>query len=587
MIAVSDKFKTAIKNDSRDVKGYVEILYSNNNVKEKATFTTNIEAFNKSKIGELFDGDRTGTDYASFEDGFFRLDGSLSILNDNDNTGIGFVSNEIYSNLTNKDFTITTTSDEKVEGMTLYFNDNIPTDLTILINNKDTYNIKNNKKFVQIKFNEKTAIKTAKITINSVIRNDWRIRLQEVDFGLTGLYQENELIDFTIIEQVSKLAEEMPINELNVSLNNYEKQFDPINPQGITAYLNSSTIFRPFIGVQVDDGIEYVNMGEYYLYNWDNKSDNTTTFTCRNILQRVSEEQLKDGYGKFFKISMTKNMFLDFVNSNYNYDFLLNTGKDNCGSTFMVDYNLLKDFLLDYALRTMSIIYADRNNNICIETIDNNIKETLHKEDLIENASFKIVDKINTVEIIKPKCVSGKTEYGEDDVYVNVVDETFTLTKQNEVFTIRNSGGNIFGLENVTHTGGSDAQVLSTGLYMAFVQITGNIGEQVSIKGEAIDTMPSNTKSSDIYTNRTDENEHRFVFDSPLNMAYNTDDLGQYILNQATKYEVQANYIGLPYITAGDTINIETEYGYKTIFVEKSELKFDGGLTGNITGVGN
>ena len=72
-----------------------------------------------------------------------------------------------------------------------------------------------------------------------------------------------------------------------------------------------------------------------------------------------------------------------------------------------------------------------------------------------------------------------------------------------------------------------------------------------------------------------------------MNYLVNGDYLGEYILNQATQYQVDVPYIGLPYLTAGDTISIETEYGYKTIFIESNTITFDGGLSGVIKGVGN
>lgn len=589
MITIDNKLKEAFKAKNREIKGYVEILYNDVSMKSTASFSSTITPHALSKSSEVFDGDRVGSDYGALETDYFQLNGTQVIANDtaSNNTGIGFISNDIFSNIANPTFTITNSSSNQIEGLTIYFQRNIPTSLTAVINGTNTYNITNNKRFVQITFNSPTVLSSAVITINSVERNDWRIRIQEIDFGLTGVYEGNEILNIETTEQVSKLVENLPVNEMSVTIDNYSKQFDPINPAGLTRYLNSTTVIRPYIGAVTDEGVKYMNVGNYFLYDWKNNSDGTTTFIGRNIMENINNEPLTLNTGNFFDTIFDQTDFINYMNNNYNYNLSINFGADNATMTQTYDQDRLAQFIAELTLRKQSICYADRNNVLTIKAIDNTVKETIHRTDMLADANYKTVDKINTVEIIKPGTISSALD---EPKTVDLVSTTVQLSKTNEIFSVKNSNHNLWSLSTISHTGGSDAQVVQSGTDMAFIRVTGSVGDTVSITGTGeIRSTYEATETITRYSNKgIGEKENIFTFNSRLNWGFNnTNALGNYILSNAYQYQVDFNYIGLPYLEAGDTINIETPYGTKSIFIEKIVNKFDGGLGGTIVGVGN
>lgn len=589
MITIDNKLKEAFKSKDRQIKGYVEILYNDVSMKSSASFSSNFSGHPISKPAEIFDNDRIGSDYGALETDYFQLNGTQIIAQDTlaNNTGVGFISNDLFQNIQDPTFTITNTSQKQIEGLTIYFQRNIPTSLTVVINGTDTYNISNNKRFVQIPFTQKTTVSSAVITINAVERPDWRIRIQEVDFGLTAVYEGNELVNFEFTEQVSKLVENLPVNELTLTIDNYSKQFDPINPQGLVQYLNSTTVIRPYIGALTDEGVKYMNVGNYFLYDWKNNSDGTTTFIGRNIMENINNEPLTLNTGKFFDILFDQNDFISYMNNNYNYDLSVNFGNDISTTTYAYDKDRLAQFIADITLRKQSICYANRNNVLTIKGIDNTVKETLHRTDLLKDAEFKTIDKINTVEIVKPG--TSNTAYDEPK-NVDILTTTVQLSKPNEVIPVKSSSGNVWNISSVSHTGGSDAQLVEAGIYMGFVRVLGNVGDIVQITGSGSVSGTNDATETRIRVSNkgVNEKENVFTYDSKLNWAWqNTNTLGQYILDNAYKYEVDVDFVGLPYLEASDTINIETPYGTKSIFIEKLSIKFDGGLSGRIVGVGN
>lgn len=65
----------------------------------------------------------------------------------------------------------------------------------------------------------------------------------------------------------------------------------------------------------------------------------------------------------------------------------------------------------------------------------------------------------------------------------------------------------------------------------------------------------------------------------------NCSKMAQYYLDNATQYEVSFEFFGHPDLEPGNTIKVQTRYGYIYVWVEKTEFNFDGGLTCKVEGV--
>lgn len=113
-----------------------------------------------------------------------------------------------------------------------------------------------------------------------------RIRISEIDFGISNIYENDELISFTTNEEIDILKQSVPINDCTINLNNYNRDFDPLNPQGLVKYLTQNCIIKPFCGVLVENaGAEYKSLGYYYLDNWNANVDGNVTLMVSQWLQ--------------------------------------------------------------------------------------------------------------------------------------------------------------------------------------------------------------------------------------------------------------------------------------------------------------
>ena len=317
MITVSNEFKKAIKDPERRIKGYVEVLYDLPSA--TVTPTTNITS-TYTPTSEISNGIRVENLYGSVD--YLPLDGSYITMDDTSNTNIGFISDDLFEDLTTPTVTLSFSSTE-VKGITLYFRNNIATDLTLNYSDGTSDTITDNDKdIIQVIFDIPKTLTSVEIVITGMEHEDRKIYLMEADLGVTQVYKDQDLIDFTIDEEVNKLVEEVPINETNITLNNMTNLFNPLNPTGIVPYLSENTLIKPYIGVLTENlGVEYVKMGEFYFDSYTNNSDATTTLVGKNIIKQLEMQELKDDNDEnIFSVLLTKNAIISFFD-NFDYNF--------------------------------------------------------------------------------------------------------------------------------------------------------------------------------------------------------------------------------------------------------------------------
>ena len=572
MIAVSNEFKNAIKSSERRIKGYVEVLYDLPSV----TITPVADySSTYTNIAEIVDGRRIENDYASLD--YLPLDGTrLSVL-DTINTNAGYISDDIYEDITNPTITLTFTSTE-TKGLTIYFKDNYPTNMDLTFSDSSTMTVYPDNEVVQIIFDEPKIITSVIIDINEMEYSDRKIKIQEIDLGVSYVYKDQDLLEFTVDEEVNKLTEETPINETSITINNMQDLFNPLNPQGVVKYLSEGSKIIPHIGVLTEtQGVEYVKMGEFYFDSYTNNSDKTTTLQGKNIIKKLESEPLKDdNETPFFAMVLTENDFNGFM-QNYNYDYVLNWVTGNSNMLWKED-NLLK-LLKDLAFWQINLFYANRNSVLTFKSIDNTIQDTLTKSELLNDVEYKTIEKTNTLNVIKNTYTGGSGSTS------NFLQETITLTKPTEIFLISSSNPNMM-FATVSQSGGTSASIITAGAYLAFVKVTGTVGNTVTL---TFNGQTNQSVSQTTYSKQLDNITTSNIIEFNSGIYYVVNDTvmenKKTILNNAPSYEINFEYNGDPSLEAGDYIEVETPYGNKSIFIQKNIFRYNGGLSGSIEGV--
>lgn len=593
MINVSNSYKKAIKQNNREIKGYIEALYDVRDIKPLVSLECNWYHASLSNLNQVIDNKRKGENYAFIDnDNSLLLDGTYVMprINEN-NDGMGIVSVKPYNQIPilEKSIIITLSKKQTIRYLTFLWKDNIITNYTIQLFNETgiVANLTQNNSDLNmiIDLKQEYDITDIKFIINDVEISENRIRLIELDFGISAIYEGSDLISFEVREQVKKFVEDVPTNECTINLNNYDGKFDILNPNGMTKYLNSNAVMKPHIGVLTEDnGIEYCPMGEFYITNFSNNMDKTTTLTCSNLMYNLKQLPLVCKYsssmdGKYSDSFMNNDKLKKYVEKNYDIDIEIDTYQDIGITTYTTKYESLINFLQEATLIKQMIFHLTRNKIIKLRDIDKTIKSEITLNDLKDQIRYEKIDKIDSVDMIREK---SSTEVLNTP---SSLSETVTLKSQIEYHKI--DTGSFSAMNNnvvVSQIGAISIEKLDVGTRMLFVKIVGTVGSTVTIN---VSNITSKYDYSNMIKNINNNLSPKQKIDIKSNLLLMDPSykVGEYVLKNASGYNVSFEYNGDPSIEAGDYVSVETDYGPVNLFVEDNYFKFDGGLSGSIGGV--
>ncbi len=620
MITVSDSFKKAIKSDTREIYGYVEVKYQNKNFDlEVNTIPTSSPL---TKENGIVQDNKILQKYASLENNYTLLDGSFMVWNENNILDKGYISDDIFNDMlstqiviTNDDTTTTT------KGITIYFKENLPFSFTVTITDVDgnviTDDVTNNQSYVyQYIFANEIVVSYISIDITSVEFPQNRLRIASIDFNLSDFYEGEELVNFEITEELDLLLESIPINNCSVKLNNYpdyngKSKFDILNPQGITAFLTDNVQVKPYVGVLTEEnGIEYVPMGVFYLTDWSSDNDGNVTFnTCSIFNKFESKSMIVDQDFLWYGVSPRdiKNMIKNQIDADVDFDWhqsnvVSNNALRNPNLSEYIKH-AIPQFLLYLEGQHAPYVFHFRKfyinrygvitfNELSEEILGNFSREFL-KQDLIYT-------NLNDIKYLKIKYDFSKG----DDTTSNytVLSQSYILKNEESYawFTIDEFSLSMYNTTpTLTYTvtsGSGTATLIAFNYNMILIKFTGSIGSEFSITCTAKSRHINGFNSNEIVIENDVENgdtitmdfsEYGFGFVESSNLYH----LPLIYFNLSPKYKISAETMGDPSLEIGDTINIQTKYqdinnGYKKMIITKQQFTYNGGLECSIEGVG-
>ena len=599
MESVSASFKKAIKSDTREIKGYVEVIYKNINM-DDYTMAIAPTKIRFSLDNEIVDSNRKTKNYASLEENYTLLDGSFILPNYNlkgDNAG--YISEDIFQNIATTILKISNENNPILSpGITIYFKNNIAQKFNITITKSDNTileinEIDNQKEIYQYIFEEDISIKSLQLDIIQMEYSNRRIRISEIDLGISQIYEGQDLVSFNIDEEIDLLLTSTPINDCKINLNNYDNSFDPINPIGLVKYLTDECIIKPFVGCLTEDnGVEYLCVGNYYLKDWSADIDGNATLNGQNILGKITD----------YEVPYSSNM----VSQNLSIVNLANLLKEQYGLTLygsvvqsanpchLEDTNLI-NFLRAFASIQQNDekkvkLYIDRKNNIRMYSLNKDVVETIPQTQLLEKVKSEITNKIKKVEINYLMGVNA-SEQTQNDTIIN---QNIELSNTEQYIWIKNSKfilPNDFSYSfSYSSSDGAKASLISLGRKISCFKLTGKKGDNINLQVSGTSLNNATWDLSTSYTNNEIEIGDVISLDFRNYLYLNEKALftiAKALSTESKSIKINANYIGDPSLVPGDTVLIETKYGYKKIIITKQSLTFDGGLSGTIEGVGD
>ena len=234
MELVSSYFKEASKAYSRETKALVEFILQHQDYPTGTSIATTEAAI--SDVDMITNGERFSNKYASLEQGRFALDGSYYLPSNTQKYYYwsDYKANEDQLFDTNPEVTITLGTATLIDKMTiLWGQDECAEAFNIYIDGGSAQSYTCSEQIIDIG----STVTTIKIEIVKWSKPYFRAKIQQVDLGITKIYTGNELLNVTVHEQCDPMNIDMPSNSCTVAIENINKDFDILNPQGYYQYL--------------------------------------------------------------------------------------------------------------------------------------------------------------------------------------------------------------------------------------------------------------------------------------------------------------------------------------------------------------
>jgi hypothetical protein len=115
----------------------------------------------------------------------------------------------------------------------------------------------------------------------------------QLDVALTNirLYDDDTVMSFTLLEEMSTLNETLPSNELILTMDNASGDFDILNFQNMFQIISTKPRIDVELGLVLDNGsVEWSPMGVFFLSEWRNDvTSKVITLTCNDYFALLSE----------------------------------------------------------------------------------------------------------------------------------------------------------------------------------------------------------------------------------------------------------------------------------------------------------
>lgn len=205
----------------------------------------------------------------------------------------------------------------------------------------------------------------------SVIIRKWskpnrRARVMEVDFGIVKQYTDDNLIGMNLIEQMDMISGELPSAEFKFAVDNSDRAFNILNPDGFYAYLQQKQQVIGEIGLDIGNGvIEFVQIGNYLLQDWQSTEGSlTASFVARTNLDSMASfdyENLSSSTKSLYQLAV--DIFTLCGITNYSIDSALSSINTNT----LVNKANCRDILQMIAIAGCANIFVTRGNIITLK----------------------------------------------------------------------------------------------------------------------------------------------------------------------------------------------------------------------------
>lgn len=297
MIRVSNKYKEIMNRPVRN-RAYIAIGIGivNQNAQEdgKADGT-----FAYWSYGNVFDTNQSRVEYATMEENFFKADGAMHFMPENDElmqlSYNGITTDKLVEKVADEEpdktevaVRIDFSQMYAIKGITLDFGSAYPTEFQIKTAEKTLQFTNDSDRFMT----EEVLGDTDYVLITPVamVGGKQRFHLKSVLMGVGLQYSNAQVKDFSRDEEVSSISEDISSESVRFSFYDEEGKFDVDDDSSFIDYLETMQPVTISFGLEKDDGtVEWHQVSTNYLKDWKSQKG-IVTLSATDRLSQMNEK---------------------------------------------------------------------------------------------------------------------------------------------------------------------------------------------------------------------------------------------------------------------------------------------------------
>lgn len=301
MQKVSKEYKASMKDSLRE-RAYIMLSFGlvNQEAQSKAKIDSGDFAYFSNKEN-LFGQREDDTIYATLEENFTKVDGSMFFLPPQNSSGsyydTGLIGRDLVSNA-NYELTINLhTAAIDFRGLTVKFGENYPVDFDVVSSQGQVIEFRDNDTgdWSTEEVLENTTF--VKFIFYKMKNEDSRLRIYSIRFGYGLVYYNDSVMSSQLDSYVSPIGADVPQIDFSVTLKNYDKYFNVDNPKSAINFLETGQEMDIYYGYHLpeSDQIEWIRGNHLLCSEWES-DDYTATIRCQDVFRNMDSEYAKGVY---------------------------------------------------------------------------------------------------------------------------------------------------------------------------------------------------------------------------------------------------------------------------------------------------
>lgn len=301
MQKVSKAYKESMKSSLRE-RAYIMLSFGliNQEAQAKAKIEDGDFAY-FSNVNNLFSEHSNIMIYATLEENFTKVDGSMFFLPRQNHSGAylntGLVGNKLvsvaqYVLTINLNMVAT-----DLKGITIDFGENYPINFDMISSGGQTIEFRGNTKAV---FSTEEVLENTtyvKLVFYTMKNPQSRLRIYSIRFGYGLVYYNDSVISSALDSYISPVGADVPQIDFSVQLKNYNHYFNVDNPKSVINFFETGQEMEIYYGYQLPNSeeIEWIKGNHLFCSEWES-DDYTATIRCQDIFRNMDSEYYKGLY---------------------------------------------------------------------------------------------------------------------------------------------------------------------------------------------------------------------------------------------------------------------------------------------------